>query len=519
VTAATTEKAERLEQKRIAILRRHGQRLQMKPLSSAVMAALQTVVRTVKPRSPGGYKVVSQNTPLFEQETELGEPVLRFGAGLEPVVRRILAGLGIEVHGASVRRAPLPAPMTDALKKLAPIDLPLLECVPRHERGLIRIAANVRPARLIAEIALAWPEKNVTTVVSRRDDAHHLARDLRKLVGKVSVISGQDNPAVVERVIVCTNQGLGHGALYRGEQCKAFDHSWLDIVIALDALEAVGEVPRNCLQACHRARLYGFLDRRAEPTPLEKDRLAELFGFEEVVIPAHGYRERPVEVVFLPFRDRLEPIEPHPLTVKSQAVWGHARRNRKIAALALGLQDNDRAALLKRFPAVEAGIASLPMSPRTIVHAENVPHALGLARHLPGWPVITGPEVPINLLPADEAKLLHTANTCQDKPVHAIVTVAGLVAIDLAAVDIVIRADAGPGLAPLHEDGLVERCNEPPHRLLLVNLDDRHHHLLRRWSRKRLAAYQKRGWHAPGADPVQMRVDRFIASRPGRRRR
>jgi hypothetical protein len=50
--------------------------------------------------------------------------------------------------------------------------------------------------------------------------------------------------------------------------------------------------------------------------------------------------------------------------------------------------------------------------------------------------------------------------------------------------------------------------------LLLIDFHDRHHPLLRRRSRRRQEAYAERGWFAPGVDPVQARVERFLATRP-----
>jgi hypothetical protein len=51
-------------------------------------------------------------------------------------------------------------------------------------------------------------------------------------------------------------------------------------------------------------------------------------------------------------------------------------------------------------------------------------------------------------------------------------------------------------------------------RLLLIDLDDRHHPVLRRWSRQRWIAYAQQGWYSPGVDPAQARIERFLANRP-----
>jgi hypothetical protein len=51
-------------------------------------------------------------------------------------------------------------------------------------------------------------------------------------------------------------------------------------------------------------------------------------------------------------------------------------------------------------------------------------------------------------------------------------------------------------------------------RLLLIDFDDKHHPIFRRWSRQRWAAYSEHGWYAPGVDPVLARIERFLTTRP-----
>src|SRR5262249_5763146 len=138
-------------------------------------------------------------------------------------------------------------------------------------------------------------------------------------------------------------------------------------------------------------------------------------------------------------------------------------------------------------------------------------------------------------------------------------TTEGMAMLDMSEIDVLIRADGGVGLPPmtsfapsqillrkknqpespsnesrhlladfdvrlppmtsftqeqiiLREKNLPERPASEP-RLLLVDFDDRHHPLLRRWSRQRRAAYAERGWYAPGVDPLQERIERFLIGR------
>src|SRR5262249_18405500 len=80
--------------------------------------------------------------------------------------------------------------------------------------------------------------------------------------------------------------------------------------------------------------------------------------------------------------------------------------------------------------------------------------------------------------------------------------------------DTVIRADGGAGLPPLNMAQLAEPDQDPVRPLLLIDFIDRHHRQLCQDSRRRQEAYAESGWFAVGVDPVQGRIDHFLATRP-----
>jgi hypothetical protein len=131
----------------------------------------------------------------------------------------------------------------------------------------------------------------IAYVVSRRDEARTYARKLHRHGVRATVLTGQNNPADVERVVVATSQGLLNTAF-------TYDVSWLEVVVVLDAHEALGQQAQPCLAAAFRARLYGLLARNDRLAPYESDQLRALFGFREVVVPQHGCAERPVGIVW-----------------------------------------------------------------------------------------------------------------------------------------------------------------------------------------------------------------------------
>jgi hypothetical protein len=66
----------------------------------------------------------------------------------------------------------------------------LLACVRQHDRARVRYdPGQVRPGRLLAQLARAWPDRTVAVAVKRIPEARHLARDLQRYLPQVNVLS------------------------------------------------------------------------------------------------------------------------------------------------------------------------------------------------------------------------------------------------------------------------------------------------------------------------------------------
>jgi hypothetical protein len=409
---------------------------------------------------------------------------------------------------------PLPPPDFTRLEGLGAVDRTLLDAVRRHDRALVRYGPGVDLARLVAQVALAWPGLTVTVAVGRRADARRLGRALRALLPDVSVVTGQDGPAEVGRVVVATYLGLGHSARYRLPGYRMFDVSWTDVVIALDALEATTKVGWGWLGRADRARAYGLLPLDARPSPLEGDLLRALFGFEEAVVPQHGHRERPVRVLRHPIKGGMRlPAGLAGVALQRQGVWQHAVRNRHAARLAAACAAGTAHDVL--------GPAAADAPPGALLLAANAEHALALADRLPGdWLLLAGPDLNEEGLTPEQVRLLHRpVSPFRAGPLYAVATPAVLANLDLSWAGVLVRADGGVGLPPLAPEQLIEPDDGPARPLLLVDFDDRHHPLLRRRAALRRQDYLERGWFAPGVDPVQARVEQFLATRPTEDRR
>jgi hypothetical protein len=136
-----------------------------------------------------------------------------------------------------------------------------------------------------------------------------------------------------------------------------------------------------------------------------------------------------------------------------------------------------------------------------VVLVENVEHGQALQRALPHWPLLALPPGPTVVDPGPGT--------------GRIVTFAAGPRLELAGVEVLLRADGGVGLPPIAERQLLEDHGSDGRSLLLLDADDRHHADLRPACRSRQRAYAAADWFAPGADPANERVTRFLHHRPG----
>jgi hypothetical protein len=413
------------------------------------------------------------------------------------------AGYAIKRSGMSPQLLPPPCQVPG----FNPVDQRLLQTVREREWALIRYAPqSVNPARLVAEVALGWPDLTVAVVVRRLDEGRRFAACLRQYGLDVARVGGRHRGSGRGRVAVTTPQGLAD---------LPTDVAWLDVVFTLDAVEATAKVYTECLVRACRARLYGLLPCDVRPAPLEADLLAALFGFEEVVLPRHGCHERRVEVLTVPCAGGMPlPAGLDGLRLKRQGLWRHERRNRLVAQLARAVCAKDVERLQASLPAVAAALARTPGN-RVAVLVENVEHALALTPLLAGWPVVTGRQVQEQGLPGKAREQLRARQSPWRSPAGGlIVTAAGLAGIDPGSFDVVVRADGGRGLPALRPEQLVQPDDQDS-PLWLIDLKDRHHPVLRQWARSRVEAYSQRSWFAAGVEVRQGRVERYLACRKG----
>jgi len=500
----------------VARLRARGRVFNVEPLDADVLQAVSTVKHGLRIDGEEGCRLssdieyLSTADPILRQQ--LGDydfPLVHFELGMEPVVRNVLRSKGLNVEHTGAWPQSLSEPDVDALQNLNGIDRPLLKLVHEQSSGLIRYGRKVERDRLIAQIALAWPEISIAVAVKKRCDVDDLVSRLNRYgVDAFGITCGRDS-SQRPRVVVGAFQSL------LGAACAFLPRR--EVVIACDAIESLGEVGQQVLQCPESARLYGMIPSGRQIAPYDEDQLRAYFGFHEISIVRHGQTERRVDVVWKkivggPRISRRSEL----IGVIRKGVWQHPVRNRHIARLAAGFIVNDRELLGRTYPAVAE---AMPEGDElhVIVFVEGVAHALALAKHLPGWPLTVAADVKTTGLSAADRTVLEAAHNQPQATGAQIVTASALSTVDLLAVDVLIRVDAGVGDPIFAATKSVSGnwiVSDKQRRMLLVDFHDRHHPKLRKRSRLRQQAYQEHGWYAAGIDPVEERVNQFLAERP-----
>ncbi len=489
----------------VVTLQRFRQFLRITPPVPELSNYLYTALQVRGHDDAGNSSIIPVRDALVR---DIGSPGVHHQlclAGSLPILVELLESLGYSARITGKPLAQLPEPNLEQLDKFKPVDAGLLHFVHTKERGLIRYnrSGKVSAARLIAQIARAWPKKRIVIVATRIAEARRLARTLRLYLPSVGLLTSRNNtPLPARRVVVATPSRLGMGEI--GIERR-------HIFIAMNPAELFSgfmETGLDCIRAAWKARMYGLLAVDELLSPRQRDQVESLFGTDEVLIPRHGHRPLPVAVVIekITGGERLS-VQKEP-AIKQQGVYRHPVRNRRIQRLAQLLASSDKAGLLAQFPKVAANVGG--MVGRVAVLVDTVEHGLRLGKML-GWPVVVAADVITDGLNADELELIKQGHDQQRRTRdHVVVTYSGL---DSAGeFDILVRADGGVGTPAIPRSKLSVPCKST-HRMLLIDFRDEHHPVLRRWSKQRRMAYVEADWSVVGEEE-RSPLWKFLDSRP-----
>lgn len=320
-------RAKRMDSNSNVTLHRQHHALVMQPPCPDVLGCLRSVEHTLVSAPRHGSYLKALPKMLSSVQTAAGDnhnvdvPSGITMAGLEPVVHFLLREKGYSAYNRT-RVARLPEPDRGALEKHGVVDDDVLALLRHHSRGLVRLGPNVDRAWLIAEIALTHADRSIVVAAARIKEARAIASALRRwLPEDVMLIRADRLRRDRRRVAVGTYTGLMGGCM---------DLRRRELVIALDAVEALGRRGVELLGGVGNARLYGFLPHGLHVAPRDGDHLRGFFGFEEVHLPAHGHRPLPVDVVFETVAGGdAWPADLAGIALRRRAVWHNGLFNRR----------------------------------------------------------------------------------------------------------------------------------------------------------------------------------------------
>lgn len=428
--------------------------------------------RTVPVRDEQGRVVLSRQKPSRQSPPPL-EPCL----GLERAVLRELEDRRYPVwRQQRVTRIPGDVASGDGR------DTRLADFVRSHSLGLVQIGAHVDRMALLADLVSLLPQTRFALATAGRQQARQLHTYLsRRCIASSWVQADRPPRQRPGRVVVGTFHALGHTEV----ECNK-----REVLVVVHAPDALHDAARLCLtQADFRCRLFGLLPG-CRLSDGEQDRLAVIFGFDRLEVPATGW-ERVVPRV-MPWKYEGGGLSPRDRA--GQVALALARggcRNRLVARLASKLNAGN-----------VSEVSWLTTScDQVIVLVETLAHARRLGTLLKGWPVLPHPgeKTQPSWRSGERWIATTTAASNIDLPQHS-----GCTAVVWAG------ATAGPPTWP----GSWEMAPLGTGRqVLLVDVQDHHHPLLRKWNLAREHAYEQAGWLAPGRDATTQRIEEFLARR------
>jgi hypothetical protein len=437
-------------------------------------------------------------------------------AGLAAPTLRLLAAGGYRYRVVADVRYGFWEPDRAALGGLGALDEAVLALFRDHDRGLIRFdRRGVDPARLVAQLAAAYPTLRFLAVAYRRADIRAVGERLSGLRVDVDWAWGPSGPMPRNRRVVvapfyaCTDQSR-------------------QVVIVLDPLAALGRDQLDWIRCARPLRLFGLLDGGRRPSPRDGDDLVALFGPAAASVPAHGRVERPVLVAWKTvlggkaLGGQLAGVE-----LLRRGLWTDRFYHRVVGRLARELAASEPGWIGEILPGVSGRHMRGPR-PAVAVLVGTVEQALALGEELRDWTIVVGPGVASRGLPAAQRDRLRADRPVQDDcPPRVITTPGGLATGAVGEPDVLVRADGGVGLPTGFADTLTSRYDEvveaggggvawPARPLVLVDFVDKRHAVLRKRSAARQRAYSERGW-GPGSlgDSFERHLAGFLAGRPG----
>ena len=433
---------------------------------------LYTVKHVADDDPEHGCRIARHWQSLFSSFGPEREHVQVYG-GLLPVLEEWLTQRGYRIYKADFDMKALPEPR---LWDTGPTDSLLLSRLGDSQRQIVRYDnSRVRVARLVDQIAYAWPNEEIMIWTASDKKALKLYDEMRTPFK--SLVAGDHSTGDIGRVVIAT-----HSSLCPNWK-RDIDIEDRGICIALDAHQLVMR-PDDPLVDARSARMIGLVPVGVHLPPIVRDRITAIFGFETQAVPEHGRLASQTAVARVKSKGSIDLSDcQSAFALKQAAIWSNTGRNRHLAWLARAVHRNS-SKLQKQYPALGEQIG-LPTARNVAILVENANHVFELARELPEAGVVVGDLAPQVLNGFARSRMRRLENL---EGGLRIVSHAG--SADIDSCDVLIVADALAGNGGATDSTNVGGIEAD----LVVDVQDANHPVLRKWAKQRWERYRENGF-------------------------
>lgn len=418
------------------------------------------------------------------------------------------------IEQADVPTSELPEPI-----QLSDLNYPELATFVRQvPRGMVKLSGTVEKAVLIADLAIAYPNARIMILGSHVAELkvvyHSLQRDLPPSMSSKNLLAlvwNRSPQAVADdadfpRIICCTPTAAAD-----------LESEKADIVVLLDAFECLHErMAWPLIQVDARFRLFGLWAASRKSNEYKLARLRTVFGFQQIDLMDCSRVRR--EVHYACVRQGgpapagstyLSPAagdrrSPHSVFSPRAYIHNH-QRNDQICRLAKKLSSGtplDRG----KYRDVTRWLEGRSTQKLCItIVVDRLEHAIQLGNHLPDWPIVADPRIPLNDLPQSFCSRINS-NITEWVPCRIVAPYPGCRVSGYCS-DIVIWASGGvTAEIPRH---WMYSINSPSQPLLIVDFLDDFTPATRKLSISRMQDLKKRDVYRVGTPAVMGRIQQL----------
>lgn len=492
---------------RVIALEQNGQHVFLTDEQSALLGVIAVPRIRARADADHGYELQPQQESLLYSPE--GQRIAN--AGCLPLLGYVAHVSGFRIN----RRMAVSITELPELETRDDLHYPqLADFVRAHERGVIRVPDQMDEVIPVAELADAFPARQIIVIGPTVAKLKQMERKLCEAQHRVGIPEAQHRANPVhysrEQLTLDVEEDMPRLVLSTPLGVGDLDFATCDLVILTDAKHCVHERVQIALQQIDaQFRLFGITRASDRLSPYEAGKVMGVLGPEVIELMPNGRTRRNVHVAWIRHNQpqNLEQRETSAFDFK--CLWHNETRNRAIAKLAKALARGE-ALDEEQHQSVVVWFEGRNYMPQAVtVLVDRLVHAVALAKKLPDWPIIAGEDLDLVGLPRSiKTRLKRGRQLWIDGPRQIVLTdSAASVAGNCS--DVVIWAGGGPH-GPEMPDSWFGQERDTEHPLLVVDFLDLFNAQTRQWQHRRRERYDQQDIFEVGVDPLIGRIERFL---------